>query len=164
MPAASIDLTVKNIYGKNMGNFAFANALQGDGFFRSRHVATSAIEDTGASATVGYKLFTIPSYTLVTNVWAVVTKSHSGAAGSVIAIGDADASNTWIHDCSGTALGPPQQSGYYGSWALGDSIGASQLFVGKYYSNGGEIQIAFKKSEGACELWVVVQGINLTPV
>jgi len=165
MPAASIDLTTTNTYGANMGNFAFANALQGDGFFRSRLVKASAIKPGGASATVGYKIFTVPSYTLVTNVWAVVNKSHSGVTGSVIAIGDADASNTWIQDCSGTALGPPTQYGVNASWNLGTSIlGASHLLVGKFYSNGGEIQIAFTLEENAAEIWVVVNGINLTPV
>jgi len=165
MPAASIDLTTTNTYGANMGNFAFANALQGDGFFRSRLVKASAIKPNGASATVGYKIFTVPSYTLVTNVWAVVNASHSGMVGSVIAIGDADASNTWIEDCSGTALGPPGQIGVNTSWNLGFStLGPSHLLVGKYYSNGGEIQVAFTVSEAACELWVVLQGINLTPV
>lgn len=165
MPAASIDLTATNIYGTNEGNFANANALPGAGFFRSRHVKTSKIEPYGASAGVGYKILAIPSYTLVQKVMAVVTKSHSGAVGSIIAIGDADASNTWIKDVSGTALGPPGQIGVDTSWIRGVSVlGPSHLLVGKYYSNGGEIQIAFTVSEATCELWVTVQGVNLTPV
>lgn len=165
MPAASIDLTVANIYGTNEGNFNNANALNGGAFFRSRHVKTSKIEPYGASAGVGYKIFKIPSYTLIQKVMAVVTTSHSGVVGSVIAVGDADASNTWIADCSGTVLGPPQLSGVHTSWAVGLSkFGGSHLFNGKFYSNGGEIQIAFTRSEAACELWVTVQGVNLTPV
>jgi hypothetical protein len=52
-----------------------------------------------------------------------------------------------------------------GSWVLGVSaLGASQLLVGKHYSNGGEIQFAATLSEATLQFWVTVQGINLTPV
>lgn len=167
MPAASIDLTVKNTYGDNYGNFAETNALPWGGFFRSRHVKCSAIGGAGghgACATVGYKIMVIPSYTLVQKVMGLVQASAS-ATMSKFAIGDADASTTWIADMSGTALGPPTQIGVNGSWNLGTSIlGASHLLVGKYYSNGGEIQFAATLSEATLEVIVTVQGVTFSPV
>jgi hypothetical protein len=165
MAAGSIDLTATNIYGDNYGNFAEANALPGGEFFRSRLVATSAIKPYGASAGVGYKIMTIPSYTLIQKVMGVVVTSCSAATACSTAIGDADASTTWISDVSITALGPPQQIGVNTSLNLGVSIlGASNLLVGKWYSNGGEIQIAFTGSEAVARVWVTIQGINLKPV
>lgn len=164
MPAASIDLTVKNAWGDNYGGFDNIVTTPWGGFTRAREVKTSAIGTTGASATVGYKLMTIPSYTWVKKVMGFVTASHSGAAGSILAIGDADASNTWIADMSGTALGPPTQIGVNGSWNLGVSIlGASHLLIGKYYSNGGEIQFAATRSEATLEFIVVVEGVTFSP-
>lgn len=167
MPAASIDLTVKNTYGDNYGNFAETNALPWGGFFRSREVKCSAIGGAGghgACATVGYKLITIPSFTLVNKVMAVVTASAS-ATMSVFAVGDADASTTWIADMSGTALGPPTQTGVNASWVRGVSaLGASHLLIGKYYSNGGEIQFAATGSEATLEFVVTVQGVTFSPV
>lgn len=167
MPAASIDLTTANTYGANMGNFAYANALPGNAFFRSRLIKCSAIGGAGghgACATVGYKIFKIPSYTLVQKVMTVVVKSAS-ATMSNIAVGDSDASTTWISCISGTTLGPPTQLGLNTSWNLGLSIlGPSHLLVGKFYSNGGEIQFAATLSEATLQFWVTVQGVNLTYV
>lgn len=167
MPAASIDLTVKNTYGDNYGNFAETNALPWGGFFRSRHLKCSAIGGAGghgACATVGYKIMTIPSYTLVQKVMAVVVDSAS-ATMSNFTIGDADASTTWISTISGTTLGPPEQIGVNGSWVLGTSIlGASHLLVGKYYSNGGELQFNATLSEATLEVIVTVQGVTFSPV
>ena len=165
MPAGSIDLTAVGIYGANYGNFANTNTLPGGGFVRSRLVATSAIKPYGASADVGYKIMTIPSYTLVTNVFGVVVTSASAAVECSCGIGDADASTTWISDCSITVLGPPTQAGKNVSYELGTSIlGPSHFLVGKYYSNGGEIQIAFTASEARARVQVVVTGVNLSPV
>jgi hypothetical protein len=165
MPAGSIDLTATNIYGDNYGNFAEMNALPGSEFWRSRLVETSAIKPYGASAGVGYKIMRIPSYTLIQKVMGVVVTSASAAVACSCGIGDADASTTWVSDCSITVLGPPQQDGVNVSWNLGVSLlGPSHLLVGKYYSNGGEIQIAFTASEAVARVWVTVQGINLKPV
>ena len=165
MAAGSIDLTATNVYGKNYGNFKEANALPGGEFFRSRLVETSAIKPYGASAGVGYNIMGIPSYTLVQKVMGVVVTSNSANVACSCGIGDADASTTWISDVSITALGPPQQVGVAVSYNLGVSIlGPSHLLVGKYYSNGGEIQIAFTASEAVARVWVTIQGINLKPV
>jgi hypothetical protein len=167
MPAASIDLTAKNIYGDNYGNFADTNVLPWGGFVRSRHIKCSAIGGAGgngACATVGYKIFKVPSYTLVQRVMGVVLASASAVL-SVFAVGDADASNTWIADMSGTALGPPTQVGVNASWVLGVSVlEASHLLIGKYYSNGGEIQFAATTSEATLEFAVTVQGVTFSPV
>ena len=163
MPAGSIDLTATNIYGTNYGNFAEANALPGCEFFRSRLVATSAIKPYGASAGVGYKIMKVPSYTLVHKVMGVVVTSCSAATVCSTAIGDADASTTWVSDCSITTLGPPLMVGVYTSMNVGGSIlGNSHFFVGKYYSNGGEIQIAFTGSEAVARVWVTMQGITFS--
>ena len=167
MPAASINLTVKNTYGDNYGNFGEANAAPWGFFNRVRHLKTSAIGGAGglgACATVGYKLFTIPSYTWVQKVQAIVYKSAS-ATMSVFAIGDADASTTWISAISGTTSGCTNIIGWNGSMELGTSIiGASHLFMGKYYPNGGEIQFAATLSEKTLELIVLVQGVTFSPV
>jgi hypothetical protein len=166
MPAASIDLTAKNTYGDNYGNFAETNTLPWSGWTRARHIKTSAIGGAGgngACATVGYKIMTIPSFTLITKVMGLVHKSAS-ATMSAFAIGDADASTTWIADMSGTALGPPTMIGVHGSFDVGMSIfGGSQLFNGKYYSNGGEIQFAATTSEKTLEFMVVVEGVTFSP-
>jgi hypothetical protein len=165
MPAASIDLTATNIYGANYGNFKEANVLPGEQFTRSRLIKTSAIKPYGASAGVGYKIFNVPSYTLITNVMGVVVASNSADVATTFAIGDADASTTWISDVSLTALGPPQLVGLAASWDVGMSIfGPSNFFVGKFYSNGGEIQAAILASEAVAQVWVTIQGINLKPV
>ena len=166
MPAASIDLTAKNTYGDNYGNFAETNTLPWSGWTRARHIKTSAIGGAGgngACATVGYKIMAIPSFTLITRVMGLVKKSAS-ATMSAFAIGDADASTTWLADLSGTALGPPTEAGIHASLALGGSVlGPSHLVWGKYYSNGGEIQFAAKTSEKTLEFMVVVQGVTFSP-
>lgn len=165
MPVGSINLTANNIYGTNYGNWGEANALPGEEFFRSRLVATSAIKPYGASAGVGYKIMTIPSYTLIQKVMGVVVTSNSADVACSCGIGDGDASTTWISDVSITALGPPQLVGVFTSLDVGGSIlGNSHFFVGKFYSNGGEINIAFTGSEAVARVWVTVQGINLKPV
>jgi len=165
MPAGSIDLTAVNIYGDNYGNFANTNTLPGGGFVRSRLVKTSAIKPYGASAGVGYKIMTIPSFTLVTNVFGVVVASNSADVACSCGIGDADASTTWVSDVSITVLGPPTAEGKNVSYGDGNSaLGPSHFLVGKYYSNGGEIQIAFTASEADAQVQVVVEGVNLSPV
>ena len=162
MPAASIDLTATNIYGANYGNFNEANVLPGEMFTRSRLIKTSAIKPNGASATVGYKIFNIPSYTLITKVVGVVVASNSANVATTFAIGDADASTTWVSDVSITALGPPELRGIAVSWDVGlSAFGPSNYFAGKFYSNGGEIQAARLASEAVAEVWVTIQGINL---
>ncbi len=165
MPAGSIDLTAVNIYGDNYGNFANINTLPGGGFVRSRLVKTSAIKPYGASAGVGYKIMTIPSFTLVTNVFGVVVASNSADVACSCGIGDADASTTWVSDVSITVLGPPTAEGKNVSYGDGNSaLGPSHFLVGKYYSNGGEIQIAFTGSEAVAQVQVVVEGVNLSTV
>jgi hypothetical protein len=165
MPAASIDLTATNIYGANYGNFKEANALPGEMFTRSRLIKTSAIKPYGASAGVGYKIFDIPSYTLITKVTGVVVASNSANVATTFAVGDEDASTTWISDVSITALGPPELRGFAVSWDVGLSIfGPSNFFAGKFYSNGGEIQAAILASEAVAQVWVTIQGFNLNPV
>lgn len=168
MPAGSIDLTRAYNYGNNYGNWHNFNCRIGETIVRSRLIQASAIGGemvSTMSAGVGYKIMDIPSYYFVKRVDAIVVASCSEATGGVIAVGDADASTTWISDMSASTLGPPETSGVNASLGLWDSyLGASNLFVGKYYSNGGEIQIAATSNEGTAKFWIIVEAVNLSPV
>ncbi len=168
MPAASVDLTRAYNYGNNYGNWDNFNCRIGETIVRSRLVEASAVGGelvSTMSAGVGYKIMDIPSYYFVRRVDAIVVGSCSDATGGVIAVGDADASTTWISDMSASTLGPPELSGINASWDLGTSaFGPSNLFTGKFYSNGGELQIAATSNEGTAKFWVIVEAVNLSPV
>jgi hypothetical protein len=165
---SDVDLTIGNTYGNNMGNWKNFNCRPGEEIVRSRFIEASAIGGETVSTMsegVEYKIFQIPSYYFVKRVDAIVTGSCSEATGGVIAVGDGDASTTWISDMSASALGPPGASGINASLGGWDSyLGASHLLTGKFYSNGGEINIAATSHEGTAKFWVTVEMVNLTPV
>lgn len=168
MPAGSVDLTRAANYGDNYGNWDNFNCRIGETIVRSRLIKTSAIGGqlvSTMSEGVGYKIMDIPSYYFVKRVDAIVVGSCSDATGGVIAVGDADSSTTWISDMSASTLGPPGTSGINASIDLGMSdIGPSNLLTGKFYSNGGEVQIAATSFEGTAQFWVIVEAVNLSPV
>lgn len=164
MAVASVDLTGSSYYG----NFAEMNALPGEMITRSRLIKTSAVGGAGVStmsAGCGYKIFKIPSYYYVMRVDGITVASCSEATGGQLAIGDADYSTYWISNLSASTLGPPNLAGIKTSYGVGFSIlTESQLFIGKFYSNGGEVQVGATSNEGTAQFWVVVTAVNLTPV
>jgi hypothetical protein len=165
MGAASVDLTGSTW----LGNFGNMNALPGETITRSRLVKCSAVGGAGVStmsAGCTYKIFNIPSFYYVKSVRAITVTSCSEATGGWLTVGDADASTTWISVIGCSRLGAGGSlADFNASLGLGlSAFGPSHLILGKFYSNGGEIQVGAVSAEGTARFWVIVEAVNLTPV
>jgi hypothetical protein len=164
MANASVDLTGSTWLG-NFGNF---NLLPGETGSRSRLVKCSAVGGAGVStmsAGCAYKIFSIPSYYYIRDVAAVTITSCSDVGGGWLTVGDGDASTTWISIIGCSKLGSPSLAEINASLGVGISaFGPSQLWRGKFYSNGGEIQVGATSAEGTARFWVTVTATNLSPV
>jgi hypothetical protein len=164
MANASYDLCSANCFG----NFDQFNAIPGEAQQRSRLIKCSASYGTGIStlsAGCAYRIFKIPSYYLVKRVDVVIVGSCSEAGGGWITIGDGDASTTWFSVIGCSKLGSPSLTERNASLQLGlSAFGPSHFINGKFYSNGGEIQMGATSAEGTAQFWVTVEAVNLTPV
>jgi hypothetical protein len=117
------------------------------------------------SAGCTYKIFKIPSYYFVKRVDAVTIASCSDVGGGWLTVGDADASTTWISIIGCSKLGSPSLAEINASLGVGlSAFGPSNLWRGKFYSNGGEIQVGATSAEGTAQFWVTVEAVNLSPV